>query len=245
MFLFNLFDIFERARTHQALTPSERALLRAIDGFVILLFLVAVTALSPIIQSYTSGSTFDWSALIKASALAFFEVAGMTLMKLWKAQGDNGVIVQSGTPASVLGSPADPGVLAGDPGAVVSVSAASAVPSAPRSRGVGAPVDAQPAAAAGAGGQAVNDPAATLPVQSSVSRLAATAAAAAAAVTAPRPVVVPVLTTPTTPPPSPPMPYAGAYISSARPDPTALTQAGSPTAGPAAGGIFFPPYDPQ
>lgn len=151
MFFYNLIDIFTRAREHQPLTPAERAFLRAFDGFIVLLFLTAVTAAAPIIQSYTSGQSFDWSALIKAVAVAFFEVIGMALVKLWKAQGDNGVPVQSGGPATVPDGPADTGVPAGStPGTSAATSAAKTVPSDPIAAQVGRlPVSPAPTALLG------------------------------------------------------------------------------------------------
>lgn len=92
MFLLFILDIFRRSKQHQALSPAERAFLRFVDGLVVFVFLSVVVTVVPMLKG---DQPFDLHGLIRVAALAFFQVIGMTLMKLWKAQGDNGISLQS------------------------------------------------------------------------------------------------------------------------------------------------------
>lgn len=128
MFLFNLLSVFSRAKNHQALTPSERAFLRGVDAYTIFLFITAITAAAP----YLSGSRpFSMQGLITTMAPAFFQAFGVVLVKLWKAQGDNGIglIPASGDPSAAASSTASESV-------TPALSAANGAPSSGATSGI-------------------------------------------------------------------------------------------------------------
>lgn len=76
--------IFIQARNHMQLTPSERALLRLIEG----LACAALIAALPIVADGLSGGNVNWGDIGRTALAAGATAALLALIKYCKAYGD-------------------------------------------------------------------------------------------------------------------------------------------------------------
>ena len=76
--------VFAKARAHESLTPTQRAFLKLVEGFII----AGVVAALPVLSLALGEDSVNWAGVGRVALGTFATAALMAAVKYLKAQGD-------------------------------------------------------------------------------------------------------------------------------------------------------------
>src|SRR5258706_7739550 len=76
--------VFAKARAHESLTPTQRAFLKLVEGFII----AGVVAALPVLSLALGEDSINWAGVGRVALGTFATAALMAAVKYLKAQGD-------------------------------------------------------------------------------------------------------------------------------------------------------------